>query len=87
MCSLGGSQVAQWVKNSPAMQESRKHRFDPWVGKLSWRKAWQPPPLFLPRESRGKRSLAGYSPQGPREWDATEETEDVPMLVLYHTEL
>ena len=29
MCSLGGSQVAQWVKNSPAMQESRKEGLIP----------------------------------------------------------
>ena len=25
--------------------------FDPWVGKISWRKAWKPTPVFLPRES------------------------------------
>ena len=36
--------VAQTVKNPPAMQEI-------WVGKISWRRAWQPTPLFLPGES------------------------------------
>ena len=35
---------------------------DPWVGKFPWRKAWQPTPVFLPRESHGQRSLVGYSP-------------------------
>ena len=28
----------------------------------SWRRKWQPTPLFLPRESCGQRSLGGYSP-------------------------
>ena len=29
-----------------------------------WRRKWQPTPVFLPRESHGQRSLAGYSPRG-----------------------
>ena len=37
-------------------------RFDPWVGKIPWRGTWQPTPLFLPGESHGQRSLAGYGP-------------------------
>ena len=41
------SQVAWWVKNPPAVQESRRRGFDPWVGKVSWRKAWQPTPVIL----------------------------------------
>ena len=32
-------------------------RFDPWVGKIPWRKAWQPTPVFLSGESHGQRSL------------------------------
>ena len=35
--------------------------FDPWVGKIAWRRAWQIL-VFLPREFRGQRNLAGYSP-------------------------
>ena len=34
------------------------------VGKIPWRRAWQLPPAFLPGESHGQRSLAGYSPEG-----------------------
>ena len=34
--------------------------FDPWVGKISWRREWQPTPVFLPGESHGQRSLLGY---------------------------
>ena len=35
--------------------------FDPWVGKIPWRRAWQHTPVFLPEESLEQRSLAGYS--------------------------
>ena len=47
--------------------------FDPWVGKILWRRAWQPTPVFLPEESHGERSVAGYSPWGRKESDMTEE--------------
>ena len=33
--------------------------FDPWLGKIPWRRAWQPTPVFLPGESHGQRNLAG----------------------------
>ena len=46
--------------------------FDPWVGTIPWRRAWQPAPVFLPGESHGQRSLAGYSPWGRRASDMTE---------------
>ena len=38
--------------------------FNPWVGKIPWRRAWQPTPAFLPGKFHGQRSLAGYSPLG-----------------------
>ena len=45
------------VKNPPANAGDIRDRFDPWVGKIPWRMAWQPTPIFLPEESRGQRSL------------------------------
>ena len=42
----------------------KRHGFSLWVRKNFWRRAWQPTPVFLPRESHGQRSLEGYSPQG-----------------------
>ena len=38
-----------------------------------WRRKCQPTPVFLPEESQGQRSLAGYSPWGPKELDTTEQ--------------
>ena len=49
----------------------RRPRFDPWVGKIPWRREWQPTLVFLPGECHGQRSLAGYSPWGRGELDAT----------------
>ena len=60
--SSGASQVALVVKNLPDNAGDMRHRFDQWVWKISWRRAWQPTPVFLPGESSGQRSLAGYSP-------------------------
>ena len=45
---------------------------DPWVRKIPWRRKWQPTPVFLPGESHGQRSLAGYSPEGCKGSDTTE---------------
>ena len=49
-----------------------RERFDLWVRKIPWSREWQPPPVFLPGESHGKKSLVGYCPWGHKELDATE---------------
>ena len=59
------------VKNPPAQQEMQEMWLDPWVGKIPWRRAWQPTPVFLPGESHGLGSLVGYSPLGNKESDMT----------------
>ena len=64
------SLVAQMVKNLPEMQETSVH---PWVRKIPLRREWQPTPVFLPGEPHGQRSLAGYSPWGPKESGMTEQ--------------
>ena len=63
-------QVAQMVKNPPAMQ---KTWFDLWVVMISWRREWLPTPVFFPVESHGQRSLEGYSPQGHKESDTIKQ--------------
>ena len=50
----------------------RRGRYNLWVGKILWRRKWQPTPAFLPGESYGQRSLVGYNPQGHKESDTTE---------------
>ena len=65
--SLRASLMAQMVKNLPAMQETQLQS-----RKISWRREWQPTPVFLPGEFHGQNSLAGYSPWGHKESDTTE---------------
>ena len=68
------SQVAPLVKNPSADAGDKRPWFNPWVGNIPWKKAWQPTPVFLLQESHGQRSLAGYSPWGCKESDTTEAT-------------
>ena len=53
--------------------QCRRPRFEPWIGKVPWRREWQPTPVFLPRVFHGQRSWAGYSPWGPKQSDRTEQ--------------
>ena len=54
--------MALVVKNLPAIQGHKRFRFDPWIRKIPWRRAWQHTPVFLPGEAHGQGSLVGYSP-------------------------
>ena len=58
-----GFRLAQKAENLPVIQDTR---FDPWVGKFLWRRAWPPTAVFLCGESHGQRSLAGHSPRSHR---------------------
>ena len=64
------SLVAQWLKKKkkkkkPACQ-GRRHRFNPWIGKIPWRRRWQPTPVFMPgdpqtEEPGGLQSMRSQS--------------------------
>ena len=49
------------VKTACQCRRHKTPRFDPWVGKVPWRRKWQPTPVFLPGEFHGQRSLVNYS--------------------------
>ena len=77
------SQVALVVKNLPANARGlRACRFDPWVRKIPWRRAWQPTPVFLLGESHRRRSLASYSPWHHTESNTNEATQQACMLII-----
>ena len=61
-CVLWASQVALVVKNLPANARD----IGDIVGRIPWRRAWQPTAVSLSGKSHGQRSLVGYSP-----WDRT----------------
>ena len=75
---LGASLMAQTVNKC---LQGRRHRFNPWIGKIPWRRKWQPTTVFLPGEFHGQRILAGYSPRGCKASDTTERF----ILSLSHT--
>ena len=55
-----------WLSGKESACQCGRPKFNPWVGKIPWRRKWQPTPVFLPGKSHGQRSLVGYSPQGLR---------------------
>ena len=64
------------VKNLRAMQETQDQSLgweDPLVGKIPWRKKWQPTLVFFPGKFHRQRSLMGYGPWVPRESQVTEQ--------------
>ena len=63
-----------WASQVTLCRNHKRLGFNPWVGKIPWRRAWQSAPVFLPGESHGQMSLAGYSSWGRKESDMTEVT-------------
>ena len=61
-----------WLRWKRIHLQCRRPRFDPWVGKIPWRREWLTTPVFLPGEFHGQRSLAatvpGLTESGTTEW-------------------
>ena len=59
----------------------RRHGFDPWVGRIPWRRKWQATPVFLPGKFHGQRKLVGYSPPARKELDTSDppSTQRLPL--------
>ena len=53
-----------WLSGKESACQCRRCRFDPWAGKIPWRRKWQPTSVFLPGKSHGQRSLVACSPWG-----------------------
>ena len=56
--------LSWWLSGKESVCQCRRCkrcRFNPWGRKNPWRRKWQPTPVFLPGESHGQRSLAGYN--------------------------
>ena len=51
--------------------QCRRPRFNPWVGKILWRRKWQPTPVFLSGKSHGQRRLVGLQSMGSQKLDTT----------------
>ena len=62
-----------WLRRWSVCLQYGRPRFNPWVGKIPWRRQWQHTPVFLPGKFHGLRSLVGYSPWRCKESDMTEQ--------------
>ena len=72
ICLRPGLPRRRGGKESPCQcRRHRRHGFDPWVGKILWRRKWQPTLVFLPGKFHGQQSLAVYNPWGCKESDMT----------------
>ena len=63
--------LLRWLSGKESTCQWRRWGFDPWVGKIPWKRIWQPTPVFLPGQSHGQGRLAGCSPRGHKESDMT----------------
>ena len=53
--------LPKWLSCKESACQHRRHRFNPWVRKVPWRRKGQPTPAFSPGKSHGQGSLVGYS--------------------------
>ena len=80
----GASQLALMVKNPPANAgDIKRHRFNPWVGEIPWRRKWQPTALFLPGESLGQRTWQTTVPGVTKSQTQLENSPVVPQKIKH----
>ena len=65
--------LPRWLSDKESICQCRIPRFDLWVRKISWRRKWQPTPVFLPGKVHEWKSLTGFSPWGHKELHMTEQ--------------
>ena len=64
--------LPRWLSGRESTCRCKRHRrhvFDPWVGKIPWRREWLLTPGFSPGKSHGQRSLVGCGP-----WDGSQHS-------------
>ena len=70
--SIISVQLLRWLSGKESTCQHRRRGFNPWAGKIPWRRKWELTPVLLPGKFCGQRNLAGYSQWGLKESDATE---------------
>ena len=90
--TLSHTGLPMWLTGKESTCHCRRCKrcgFDPWVGKIPWRRRWQPILVFLPGESHRQRKLEQCSPWGCKESDMTEHNthtsymHDIECMILY----
>ena len=77
------SGLPRWLRGKELACQCRRREFDPWVGKIRWRRKWQPTPVFLPGKSHGQRHLAGHGITKSRTRLSKWTTETILLVSLF----
>ena len=80
--------LPRWLSGRQSACQCRRCRFKPWVGKISWKRKWQPTPVFLSGKCHRQSSLEDYSPCGHKELDITQplNNKENSVFFLFHLE-
>ena len=78
--------LPSWLSGKESACQCRRHVFNPWVGKIPWKRKWQSTPVSLPGKSHEQRSLVGYSPWGHKELDTTQQLNNNSMACSIYVE-
>ena len=84
MCTviiLGFSGGTNGIKNPLA---NAGHQFDPWIGNIPWRRAWQITPVFLPGEFHGQGNLGSHGLQGHKEIHLKRLSMHACIIIILH---
>ena len=79
--------LSRWHSGNKSACQHRSlegHGFNPWVGKIPWKRKGQPNPVFCTGESHGQRSLVGYCPWDHKESDRTKATQYITCMWNLH---
>ena len=78
--------LLRWLSKLKICLQSRRHRFDSWIGKTPHRRKWQPTPVFLSEKPYRQRSLADDSPWGCKESDIQTDGPNVHCSTVYNSQ-
>ena len=62
--AIDNNQYCSGLDGKESTCQCRRPEFDPWVGKIPWRRAWQPTSIFLPGESPWTEELGRLQSMG-----------------------
>ena len=79
--------LTKWCSGKESACQWRRCKscgYNPWVGKITCTRIWQPTPALLPGKFHGQRSLVGYSPWGGKESNMTEHSTEYWHLMKFN---
>ena len=84
---LGFPGISDRKESACQYRKCRRHGFDPWVRKISWRRKWLLILVFLSGKAQEQRNLVGYSPWGLKESDTIEQLRESVLSQNTHTHI